>query len=154
MCGAAIVTLSVYACSSDSGTGSGNDAGSDAASEGGGGDGGGGETSTASPVKCTQPEFDANDHTAGAVPDVVFPSDSNPVQYAPNCLKVKKGATVTWKGSFQNHPLQAAGGESSTPITLTNSSTAKSFTFAATGSFGYECMFHPALMFGAVQVVP
>ncbi|MDB4937962.1 MAG: hypothetical protein JWP87_4934, partial [Labilithrix sp.] len=31
---------------------------------------------------------------------------------------------------------------------------AVSVTFTTKGTFGYQCNFHPSLMFGAVQVVP
>ena len=44
-----------------------------------------------------------------------------------------------------------------TPIVLTSTDPdggSVVVTLPAKGTYGYECMFHPSLMFGAIQVVP
>lgn len=83
-----------------------------------------------------------------------FPTGVSAAQYTPNCLKVKAGQSVTWNGSFPNHPLMAFGGDSGNPITTTNTGATKSFTFPAAGTYGFGCQFHSFAMFGAIQVVP
>jgi plastocyanin len=65
--------------------------------------------------------------------------------YAPNCLQVSAGATVTFNGDFTTHPLDvsaARGTLTGNPITLTNTGTTKSFTFPTPGFYAYYCMFH------------
>ncbi len=112
---------------------------------------------------CSQADFDApagangGDFTAQGNVDVTFPTGPAPAQYANRCAKVKVGSTVTFKGSFFSHPLEPNGGDSPTPILLTSSdpdSGSAVVTLPVKGTYGYECMFHPSIMFGAVQVVP
>jgi plastocyanin len=85
---------------------------------------------------------------------VTGPSNATPAQYMPNCVHVKVGQMVTWNSAFGAHPLQPAGGTTPTPIQLTSSGTTVSFTFSAAGTYGFECMVHPGIMNGAVEVTP
>jgi plastocyanin len=87
---------------------------------------------------------------------IQFPNNAAPQQYQPRCLQIKAGQSVTWEGSFSNHPLVATPGVPSNPIPSTpvNTGTAYSITFPAAGTFGYECSAHPAQMNGALRVVP
>jgi len=63
--------------------------------------------------------------------------------YTPACLKVAKGATVTFSGAFSSHPLAASTrGTSGNPIPSTNSGTTKAVAFPAAGFFPYYCTFH------------
>ena len=112
---------------------------------------------------CSQADFDApagangGDFTVQTNVDVTFPTGSTPAQYTNRCAKVKVGSTVTFKGSFSNHPLQPSGGDVPTPIVLTSTDPdggSVVVTLPAKGTYGYECMLHPSLMFGAIQVVP
>jgi plastocyanin len=112
---------------------------------------------------CSQADFDApagangGDLTAQATVEITFPTTSTPAQYGNRCPKVKAGTVVTWKGSFVDHPLEPNGGDTPTPIVLQNSDPdggSLAVTMTAKGTYGYECAFHPALMFGAIQVVP
>jgi plastocyanin len=67
--------------------------------------------------------------------------------YAPKCLKVSAGATVTWNGDFATHPLdksETRGTLTGNPITMTNTGTTASFTFPTPGFYGYYCRFHGA----------
>ena len=59
---------------------------------------------------------------------------------------------VTWNVDFTDHPLGASGGDTPNPITTTASGTTVSFTFPNAGTFGFHCLAHPTIMFGAVQV--
>lgn len=139
-----------FACSGDEDTpdtGGEADAGGGGQDSGGAVDSGGGETVT---TRCGD---SFTDETASASVTITFPETSSVEQYAPNCIRVKKGTEITWEGSFANHPLDAAEGDSNTPITKVTSGTSRAFTFNGTGTFGYECTFHPAVMFGAIQVV-
>ena len=112
---------------------------------------------------CSQADFDApagangGDLTAQANVEITFPTGPAPAQYTNRCAKVKVGTTVTFKGSFFNHPLQPNGGDIPTSIVLQSTDPdggSLVVAMPAKGTYGYECMFHPSLMFGAIQVVP
>jgi plastocyanin len=107
---------------------------------------------------CTPYDFTMNDHTAPADPRVItFPYDPNPMQYTPRCMKIQAGQTVTWRGAFQYHPLEPAGGDVPSPITIDPmpSGTERAIVFPNAGFFGFECMTHEApAMYGAIFVVP
>jgi plastocyanin len=126
-------------------------------------DAGGADTSTAVAIRCTQAEFDqkagtgGGDFTGFGGADISFPTSGAPAQYINHCVKVKVGANVTWAGSFSSHPLQPAGGDTPTPIPSQSTDTdagAVSVIMTTAGTYGFECGFHPTIMFGAVQVVP
>ena len=118
------------------------------------------DTSTVVAVRCTQAEFDAvagpngGDHTGTGGVDISFPFTPTPAQYTQRCAKVKVGSSVTFAGSFANHPLEANGGDKPSPIASTNTGAVLTFTVPNAGTFGYQCAFHPGSMFGAIQVVP
>lgn len=115
------------------------------------------------PVRCTQAEFDAvagaegGDYTAVASPiEITFAPA--PMQYTPHCIKVKVGAVVTFKGKFSSHPLERKGGALPSPIPAMTSTDqagdALALTMPRAATFGFQCNFHPGIMFGAIQVVP
>ena len=157
-----VVPVALYACANDDNTPPGPKtiAGIDAATV----DSGGGDTGvdapidqgTKVPVRCTQAELDAADKTGAMAVQITFPTNAGPMQYTNNCIKVKAGTTkVTFTGSFQSHPLEPNGGDTPTQIpTLQQTGTTLDITFTTAGTFGYECNFHPGVMFGAIQVVP
>jgi plastocyanin len=125
--------------------------------------GAGADTSTAIAIRCTKAEFDqkagtgGGDFTGFGGADISFPTTAAPAQYTNHCIKVKVGANVTWAGSFSSHPLQPAGGDTPTPIPSQSADTdagAVSVVMSTAGTYGFECGFHPTIMFGAVQVVP
>jgi plastocyanin len=73
------------------------------------------------------------------------------------CATVKVGASVTFTGSFRQHPLEPAGGDTPNPIpsTETDPPTGRLVVvMTSPGTFGFQCTFHPTLMFGAIRVVP
>ena len=61
--------------------------------------------------------------------------------YAPKCMKVKKGQTVTFAGDFKVHPLQQACGANET-IPAVSSGDVRTVTFETAGDFGYFCTAH------------
>jgi plastocyanin len=70
-------------------------------------------------------------------------------------MTIKAGQSVTFQeGDFSNHPLESANGTLPSPIIETNSGTTVTFAFATAGTYGFECEFHPAIMYGAINVVP
>jgi len=93
------------------------------------------------------------DDTATAA-TITGPTNSNPSQYSPNCVHIKAGQSVTWNADFTAHPLQAFGGTTPSPITVTSSGTTVSFTFPNAGTYGFQCQVHPSLMQGAIEVTP
>ncbi|MBX3208149.1 MAG: hypothetical protein KF764_24090 [Labilithrix sp.] len=109
------------------------------------------------PIRCTDEELAANDKTDGGALVITFLNAANPRQYENRCATVKVGASVTFSGGFAQHPLQAAGGDSPNPIPYVAEDQPGDelvVTMPNAGTFGYECEFHPTLMFGAIRVVP
>ena len=103
----------------------------------------------------------AMDMTGMANVAITFPNGS--FTYAPPCVKVSVGTTVTFNGNFVSHPLQGGTvvGVMATPsavgpfATETNSGVTADFLMSSAGTFPYYCTFHyPAGMYGAVFVVP
>ncbi len=147
-------------CSSSTTSGGGGDAGggSDSGADSSTADSGGGtDSSSDAPAivnGCGTADF--ADHTAASdARAITFPGDSElPAQYAPPCIKIKVGQSVTWNGGFTAHPIEPAGGDTNTPILATSGVTTKSFAFPNAGTFGFECANHPLSMKGAVFVVP
>ncbi|HVH48137.1 MAG TPA: hypothetical protein VM925_37645 [Labilithrix sp.] len=109
------------------------------------------------PIRCTDAELAANDKTDGGALTITFLKGANPRQYENHCATVKAGASVTFSGSFRQHPLAPAGGDSPNPIPYTPTDQPNDelvVTMTSAGTFGYECEFHPTSMFGAIRVVP
>ena len=100
---------------------------------------------------------DAGGQGAGGA-DITFPTGATPAQYVNRCVKIKVGQKVTFAGSFTNHPLQAFGGSTPSPIpAFTNTDpggSALTVTFTSAGTFGFRCGVHTVAMTGAVKVVP
>ena len=105
---------------------------------------------------CGATDFTANDHTAaGDARAVTFPGEGEAArQFTPSCIRIKAGQAVTWTGGFSTHPLEAAGGDSPSPITVTAGGTTHSFSFPAAGRYGFDCLNHPGVMRGAIEVLP
>lgn len=108
-------------------------------------------------IRCTATEYGAHDYTdAGAdvvVAHVQGPTSQAPAQYDPNCLRVKVGAKVEFKGSFALHPIQIDfKPDSGAGATTGGGGVTTLYNFP--GEFGFECRAHPSAMYGAVQVVP
>jgi len=139
------VTLTVGcsgSSSSNPGTGGTTGSAGTGGSTGSGGTGGGGIPFEAMIPCSTESLYVSSGNT------IAFGGTDPGFNYAPKCLKVSKGTTVTFNGDFAAHPLQPSASRGTTgsanPITLTNTGTTKSFTFPNSGFFAYLCMFHGA----------
>jgi plastocyanin len=78
----------------------------------------------------------------------------DPNGYDPACVKIPKGGSVTFNGTFSSHPLEprtTTGGSPNNPITLMNTGTTHTITFPNAGYFPYHCNIH-ASMIGVIQV--
>lgn len=63
--------------------------------------------------------------------------------YAPRCLTVRAGGTVTWEGSFDDHPLApSTRGAPASPIPRTASGGSFAVRFPTTGFYPYYCTRH------------
>jgi plastocyanin len=168
-----IVPVALYACSSDTkSTATSSDAGGDSATGSDGpipdrdssvADSGQADTSMAVAIRCTQAEFDqkagagGGDFTSFGGADISFPTTAAPAQYVNHCVKAKVGSNITFAGSFASHPLVPAGGDTPTPIPSQSADAdggAVSFAVPNKGTYGFQCGFHPSIMFGAIQVIP
>jgi plastocyanin len=168
-----LAPFSVYACSSSTSTpaSAATDAGADSATgdsaapqDGSMPDAGQADTSPVAVIHCTQADFDkpagagGGDFTSFGGVDISFPTSAAPMQYSNHCAKVKVGSSVTFAGSFASHPLgPSPGAPANTPIPSQSTDTdagAVTFPVPNAGTFGFECGFHPSIMFGALQVVP
>lgn len=120
------------------GTGGGGGTGGSAGGSGGSGGSGGGTPFTAV-APCTDPSSYVTSATT-----VAF-GGSVGFAYAPNCLAVAAGTTVTFSGDFASHPLTpsaARGMTTGNPIAATSSGTSAPFTFTNPGFYAYYCAFH------------
>lgn len=115
-----------------------------------------GAEAAAPAIRCTEAELAANDRTDGGTFEIGFELGANPKQYTNRCVTVKAGSSVTFAGSFEQHPLEAAGGDSPNPIPYTTVTPAGGklvVTMPNAGTFGFRCEFHPSQMYGAIKVV-
>jgi plastocyanin len=83
--------------------------------------------------------------------------------YAPKCVRVSAGTSVTFSGSFASHPLLGGvvAGSTVTPATsgpfvpATSTGTSQTFVMSSAGTFPYYCVPHATIgMNGVVFVVP
>ncbi len=107
------------------------------ACSGGGGSGGspGGATSRPGSTPTAPPGPQANTVTA-----------TTSITFNPSVLTVPRGTTVTFTFESVGHNVffdTQAGAPANIPEVLSNTSVAR--TFAAAGSFGYECHVHPGM---------
>ena len=85
---------------------------------------------------------------------------SPPFNYAPRCIRIAAGQSVTFMGTFVAHPLSPGvspsnltAGTAGSPITRTSGSSSASFTFNTPGVYPYFCEQHfNAGMSGVVLV--
>ncbi len=78
-------------------------------------------------------------------------------EYAPKCLQVRRGQSVSFGGSFQVHPLQQACGVGSSLEGTVSEGMSKEVTLNEVGDFGYFCTVHGTAagtgMAGLIRVV-
>jgi len=71
--------------------------------------------------------------------------------FSPADISVAAGATVTWTNSDQfTHSVRLVDGDRM--VGILKPGDIVSFTFAAAGTYRYECTFHPQNMKGTVTV--
>ena len=119
----------------------------------------------APPNGCSAADFAANDHTPDNDARIIQgPIDATAAQYAPHCMRIKVGQNVTWKSDFTHHPLNVtyvadrdASADASTVVVIggpDGSNDIETVTPGQTGRLLFACDAHPAVMFGAVEIVP
>ena len=104
-------------------------------------------------------DADFIDGTADAFDRTIAFGGTVGTKYAPKCLRIKAGQTVTFSGPFSFHPLLPGStptmpdtGSPGNPITSTATGMSQAFTFPAAGSYPYLCMVHFATgMTGVVR---
>jgi len=97
---------------------------------------------------------------AGAERTVAFGTGASPFTYAPKCITVAAGQTVTFMGDLSVHPLAPgtspaamSAGTAGNPIARTGAGTMARVTFAGAGTYPYFCELHYAGgMVGVVRV--
>lgn len=111
---------------------------------------------------CTEGDF--TDYSNAAASRVItFPNgspflpDGAIVNYAPPCMHIKAGESVTWVGDFGNNPLGANDNNPLNPIPALvddgGPDAAFAVTFTIPGRYGYLCVSHGAMK-GAIEVTP
>jgi len=116
------------------------------------------------PIKCTGPEYAANDVSgvdAGTNDASVFdiaitingPTGADAVQFSPNCVTVKVNQRVNFHGNWSLHPLQLQG-KGDSGVSTTSGGNDVTEAYPTPGEYGFQCRSHPTIMFGAVKVVP
>ena len=104
---------------------------------------------------CTEAKF--IDATAATNTNITFGTGG--FVYAPACVTIGVGRSVTYQGSFSSHPLRtgtpdnSSAGSPNTPIHSTDTGTSLQVTFATAGDYPYYCNFHSSSgMAGVVRV--
>jgi len=93
----------------------------------------------------------ANDERDQLLKLVWFP-DVGP-SYAPGCIYVRAGASVTFLGDFERYPMVPFGDGASNPIPVTASGTSATVTFFTNGRYRFGSPAFPGMR-GAIEVVP
>jgi plastocyanin len=94
--------------------------------------------------------------TTGSAPVATSVVDLPPsYRFAPEAISVTTGTTVTWTNhdNFTHSVQFVDGGLPAEPLLMQPGATA-TFTFAAPGTYGYQCHLHPQNMRGTVTVTP
>ena len=132
----------------------------------GGADGGGAEGPLPNPAcassgpapipKCSEGALGQSIHTAPEDPRVIgIPTDDKEAPFDPNCMIIKAGQKVTWRGNLSFHPLiQREDSTLPNPISTVQSGTETSVLFACQGDFNFSCRNHRDSMLGTIRVVP
>lgn len=111
---------------------------------------------------CTDSTFtDRSDPMAQRVIAFGGAMGSPATNFAPPCITITQGQSVTFVGNFSSHPLTPGEyrglhlGSDNNPIPATTSGdTPREVTFPTTGNFPFYCQIHHALgMHGVVRVI-
>jgi plastocyanin len=145
-----LALMFLFACGSDpkAVSDAGMDAGMDAAMN---------DTGPAAVNGCQAAQ--AVDRTAAGASRTITFDDS--LIYTPRCLKIAVGQSVTFSGSFGNHPLRAGivrsganpMAQTGNPVPNVDTGASQMVTFATAGDWAYYCTAHQPGMAGVVYVV-
>ena len=106
------------------------------------------------PPPCTTADFQANDRRGAKKARLItFAAGDAPAPYAPRCMMIRAGQTVTWEGAFRVDPLEAQSQSPPSPITLTAAGNTATFTFVEKGRYRYGSTANLAMR-GALDVRP
>jgi plastocyanin len=126
-----------------SGGGSGNGGTGAGTAGSGGGGGGGGSGGSGAPFMAFLPCNAESSYVT--TPTTIAFGGTVGFDYAPKCLKVPAGTSVTFSGDFASHPLTPSamrGDPTNNPIVNMSNGTTASFTFPTPGFYAYLCNFH------------
>lgn len=110
------------------------------------------------PVNGCQPAQAVDGTAATASRTITFGSND---AYTPRCLKISVGQSVTFSGSFAEHPLRegiirsgaSPMAQQGNPVPNVDTGTSTMVTFSTAGDWAYYCSAHQPIMAGMVYVV-
>lgn len=105
-------------------------------------------------AECSASDLAQSDHTAPNDPRVISaPSNDNESPYVPNCMTIRAGQSVTFKGNLARHPvIPRANSTQPNPISFIGSEA--SVKFDCPGDFNFSCRTHGDNMLGTIRVIP
>lgn len=113
---------------------------------------------TTSPViaKCSEGELGRSIHTA---PDdlrvIAVPNGDKEAPLDPNCMMIRAGQSVTWRGNLGFHPIiQREDSTLPNPIPTLASGTEATVAFPCPGDYNFSCRNHRDSMLGTIRVLP
>ena len=106
--------------------------------------------------QCSDTELARNDRSATTdLREIVFPDGDREAPYTPNCMIIRAGQTVTWRGNFGAHPLIARDRSTlPNPIPTIERGVEAGVQFSCPGYYNFSCRNHGDFMLGTIQVVP
>lgn len=106
------------------------------------------------PSACAALDFLLNDQRGpNKARLITFPGGGPQAEYAPRCMTVRVGQSVTWQGDFTVDPLAARSQNPPSPITLTATGNTTTFAFMQPGRYRYGSTGNVGLH-GAIDVRP
>jgi plastocyanin len=107
-------------------------------------------------ASCSEGELNRNVHTLPADARLItFSSSDKDDPYDPNCMIIKVGQTVTWRGKLSDHPLiQRESSNLPNPIPTTAQGNEVAVRFDCPGDFNFSCRNHRDAMLGTIRVIP
>jgi plastocyanin len=115
-------------------------------------------TATSVVPKCSEGALGRSIHTDPADDRVILIPESEDFRasaYVPNCMTIKVGQSVTWRGALQDHPLiQREDSTLPNPINTVASGTEAVVKFDCPGDFNFSCKNHRDAMLGTIRVLP
>jgi plastocyanin len=108
---------------------------------------------------CSDGDLAKENHTAPGDPRVIqAPSGDSESPFVPDCMTIKAGQSVTFRGKLTSHPVIPR--ERSTlpnpifPSDPTTNPTEVTYAFPCPGDYNFACKNHKDQMLGTIRVVP